>query len=171
MHCGLITNDERPKIFDAPLMPIFIKGHRACRWPFSLKRRPILWLYIGTTISLLNYPTYKTKNRWRTVDAEFQNGSGSVSLAPLPIKPANTTSMNNLNQLSCRLPMIQDWEQLTLGWLSFCHGIIHNMLLFNLAWYIIIGVVAAFVPSSCTFSFINRLFFNNTYKYILYNIH
>jgi len=66
---------------------------------------------------------------------------------------------------------MQDQKSLTLCWHSFWYWHIHNMLSCNLAWFIINGVMAAFVPSSCTFSFINRLFFNNTYKYILQNIH
>jgi len=167
MHCTLITNNERPKIVDAPLMPISMKGHRACHPPFSLYSRPIVWLYIGTTISLLNYLTYKTKNRWCSVDAQFQNGAGSVLLTLLPIMPANTAFMNGLNQSPCRLPMMQDQKILMLRWCSLWHGHIHNMASFNLAWYIINGDLEAFVPSSCIFSFINGLFFNNTYKDIL----
>jgi len=167
MHLALITNNERPKIVDAPLTPIFMNGHGVCHRPFFLSRLPILWIYIERTRLLLNYPTYKTKNHWCSVDAQFQNGAGSVRLALLPVKPTNTAFMNSLNQSSCRLPMMQDQKLLTLRWRSFCHGRIHNMLSLNLAWDIIKGVVAAIVLSSCTFSFINRLFFNNTYKFII----
>jgi len=166
-HRALITPDQRSTIFDPPLTPILKKVIGACSYLFSLYRRPILWLYIGTTISPLNYLTCKTKYCWCSIDAQFQNGAGSVWLALLPIKPANAALMNRLNRLPRRLPMIQDEKSLTLRWRSFCNGRIHNMISFDLACYIINGVVAAFVPSSCTFSFITTLFFNNTYKYIL----
>ena len=146
----MIANTENPKIVDTPLTPIFMKGSRACRRPSSLSRRPILPLYIGTTIWLLNYLTYRTKNRWHSVDPQFQNGAGSMRLALFPEKAANFTMMNSHNESSCRLPMMRDQKSLTLGGRSFWHRLIHNMLSFNWAWYIMNGIVAAFVPSSCT---------------------
>jgi len=111
--------------------------------------------------------TFKTKICWLSVDAHFLNGAGSMWLCLVPIKPGNTAYINGHNQLPCRLPMTQDQKLLTLSWHSFCPGHIHNMLSFNLAQYIFASVLAAFVLSSCTFSLITTLFFNNSYKYIL----
>jgi len=162
-----MTNDERQKIVHALLTPIFMMGQRMWLYLSCQYRQPILWLCIVTTKLLLNYLTYKTKNCWHSIDAHIQNGAGRVWLSLVPKKPANTTFMNGHNRLPRRLPMMQDVRSLTLCWHSFCHGPIHNMLSFNLAQYIITGVLAAFVPSSCTFSFINTLIFNNTHKYIL----
>jgi len=167
MHRGLIAHAERPKIVDALLMHISMDGHGTCSYLFSLYWRPILWLYIGTTISLLDYLTYRMKIHWRSVDAHIQNGAGSMWPALLPMKPVNPESMNHLNRSPHRLPMMQDQKLLPLRWRSFCNACIHNMLSFNLDHYIINSVLAACVPSSCTFFFITTLFFNNTYKYIL----
>jgi len=133
MHRTLMTNDDRPQIIDALLTPIIMMGHGACHSLVPLSRRPILRLYIEMTISLLNYLTYKTKNRWRSVDAQCQNGAGSVRHVLLPIKPTDTAFLNGLNRLPCRLPMTQDQILLTLRWCSFCHGHIHNMLSFHWA--------------------------------------
>jgi len=169
MHHTLITNGERAKIVDAPLMPILIQGHGACCYLFSVSSRPILWLYIGTTISLWNYPTYKTKNRWCSVDTQIQNGAGSVRLTPLPIQPVITGFMNGLDWSPRRLPMMQNQRSLKLHGRSFCYGRMLNMVSINLADYIINGVLAVLVPSSCTFFFMNTWFFSTTYKYILRN--
>jgi len=74
MHHALITNDEKPSISDTPLMAIVRKGHWACGYRFPLQRRATLWLYIGTTISLLTYPTYKTKNLDTPLTLNFRMG-------------------------------------------------------------------------------------------------
>jgi len=127
-----------------------------------LQMRPILWLCIVTTKSLLNYMTYKTNIHWGSVDVHFQNGSGSVWLSLLHIQPAGTSFMTGRNQSPLGLPMKQDSKLLTFHWLSFCLGRIHHMLPYNLAYYIIDGLLPAFLSSSCAFSFITTLLFNNT---------
>jgi hypothetical protein len=60
-----------------------------------------------------------TKNRWRSVDAHFHDGAGSVSLSVLPIKEANTSFMTICNLSLHRKPKIHDQESLTLRWRSF----------------------------------------------------
>jgi len=74
---------------------------------------------MAAIICQLDYPRCKTKNRWRSVDAHFQNGAGSVSLSLLHIKAAYTSFMNVCIQLPLRLPKVQDQKSLTRGWLSF----------------------------------------------------
>jgi len=70
-------------------------------------------------ICQLDYPRCKTTNRWRSIDAHFQNRAGSVSLSLLHIKAAYTSFMNVWIQLPCRLPKEQDQKSLTSRWLSF----------------------------------------------------
>jgi len=50
-------------------------------------------LCVFTTKSRFYYPTYRTKNGGRSVDAHFQDGAGSVFLTLLPIKDLNTLIM------------------------------------------------------------------------------
>jgi len=66
-----------------------------------------------------DYPRCKTKNRWRSVDAHFQNRARSVSLSVMHIKAAYTSFMNVWIQLPPRLPKEQDQKSLTRHWLSF----------------------------------------------------
>jgi len=79
-----VTQNEQPKIVDAPLTLIFRKR----QWLYSLhlgqNRLPVCWLWIAPTMSPFNYPTYKTKNRWCSVDANF-NVLSSQYLLPLII--------------------------------------------------------------------------------------
>jgi len=49
-----------------------------------------------------------TNNRWRAIEAHFPDGAGSVLLALLPIKGANTWIVYNNNQISCEIPDIPD---------------------------------------------------------------
>jgi len=67
----------------------------------------------------LDYPTCETSNHWRSVDAHFQDGAGSVWVLVLHIKKANTSVMTICNLWSLRLPKMQDKNLLTLCWLSF----------------------------------------------------
>jgi len=119
MHRTLINHDQRPKIVDGLLTPIFMMGQGTFLYLLSQWRRPILWLCIVRTKSLLNYLTYKTKNRWHSVDAHFQNGAGRLCLPLLPKNPANTPFMNGGNRSPLRLPMMQYQNLLTLCWRSY----------------------------------------------------
>jgi len=55
----------------------------------------------------LDYPWCKTKNCWCSIDAHFQDGAGSMSLLFLPLKAANTSSMDVSNQSQLILPKMQ----------------------------------------------------------------
>jgi len=65
------------------------------------------------------YPRCETLNCWRTFDAHFHNGAGSMSLLLLRIKEANTSVMTSCNQCPLWLPRMQDQKSLTLRWRSF----------------------------------------------------
>jgi len=67
----------------------------------------------------LYYPRWETLNRWRSFDADFHTGAGSVSLLLLSIKEANTSVMTSCNQCPLWLPRMQDLKSLTLHWRSF----------------------------------------------------
>jgi len=70
-------------------------------------------------IALKDYPRYVTKNCWRSVDAHFHDGAGSMLLALLPIWAADTLFMTTCNLSPRRLPMTHDEESLMLLWCSF----------------------------------------------------
>jgi len=67
----------------------------------------------------LYYPRCETLNCWRSLDAHFHHGAGSVSLLLLPIKEANTSVMTRCNLCPLWLPRMQDLKSLTLRWRSF----------------------------------------------------
>jgi len=64
--------------------------------------------------SLSNYCMYKTKNHEDSVNAQFQNGAVTVSLALLSIKTANKVIMDNSEQITFQLPYVQDQKSLML---------------------------------------------------------
>ena len=59
------------------------------------------------------------KNCWYSIDAHFQNGTGSVSVLFLPRKAANTSFMNGWNQSPVRLHKMHGQKSLKLRWRSF----------------------------------------------------
>jgi hypothetical protein len=128
-----IIQDTWPRIIEALWMLILVMGQGAFNFLFCLSRQPILSLWLYATCCYTDCPRYMTKNRWRSVDAHFHDGAGSVSLFLLPIEAANTLFMVIDNLSPPRLSKIHDQELLTLRWCSFCHGCIHNIQSFNLA--------------------------------------
>ena len=114
-----VTQDEQPKIVDAPWTLISRMGQWQCSILFCQGRLSLSWLWIAATRSHFNYLTYKTKNRWRSVDAHFQDGAGSLILSFLTWKAANTSFMNGCNQSPLRLPKMRSEKSLTLCWCSF----------------------------------------------------
>jgi hypothetical protein len=56
---------------------------------------------------------------WRSVDAHFHHGAGSVSLPLLLIEAANTSFRALRNLSPARVSKIHDQESLTLCWRSF----------------------------------------------------
>jgi len=73
-----ITHDSRSDIIHVPSTLSFEMGQGACRYRFAQYRQPILSLCITTTKSLFNYLTYKTQNRWCSVDAHFATGVSTI---------------------------------------------------------------------------------------------
>jgi len=67
----------------------------------------------------LYYPRCETLNRWRSFDAHFEDGAGSVLLLVLPIKEANTSVMTICKQCPLWLPWMQNLISLTICWHSF----------------------------------------------------
>jgi len=65
--------------------------------------------------------SYRTKNRWCSVDAYFQNGAVGMSLSPLRWNRANTSFMIVAIQSPPPLPMIQEQQSLIRHRLS-CSG-------------------------------------------------
>jgi len=114
-----VTQDAQPKIVDSPLTLIFRMGQWPCGLLFCQKRLPVCWLWIAPITSPFNYPTYKTKNCWCSVDTHFQNGAGSMMLLFLDWKAANTSFMNGCNHSPLRLPKMHSQKLLTLHWRSF----------------------------------------------------
>jgi len=90
------------------------------------------WLWITVSKSHPDWLTYKTKNRWLSVDSHFRNAAVTVSISLLPIKAADTLVMDNSEQIAFQLPYLQNTELLTLSirmWLLPCRG------LFCLYWW------------------------------------
>jgi len=117
-HRALIYHPAWPKMVDAPLTLSFKVGQGACHCLFCLSRWPILWLCITTRKSIFNYRTDKTKNHWRSIDANCLEIIAMWELAFLPIKAANTFSMHWNNQVSDQSPDLQVQKFLTLHWHS-----------------------------------------------------
>jgi len=129
-HCYTwITQDQAPIILDTPLTLIFRMGqYLVYEWLqrnvtlLCQGRLPLHCLWIPVTRSLFNYRTYKTNNRWCSVDADFQDQWGSLILLFLIRKAGNTSFMNGCNQSAVRLPKMHSQQSLTLRWSSFSEG-------------------------------------------------
>jgi len=93
---------------------------------FAWKRLPIHCIWNITTDQHLHNPGCKAKNLWRSVDHHFQNGAVTVSLAVLPIQPANVSVMLNIDQITVQLPRLWDQKSLTRCWRSF-HWIVWSI--------------------------------------------
>ena len=124
-----VTQNAQPKIVDSRLTLIFRMG----QWPYGLlfcqERLPVCWLWIAQTTSPFNYPTYKTKICWHSVDAHFQHGAGSMMLLFMTGKAANTSFMNGCNHLPLRLPKMHSQKSSMLHWRSFSEwGSDHNVI-------------------------------------------
>jgi len=126
-HCYTsITQGLAPIILDTPLTLIFRMGqYLVYEWLqpivtlFWQGRLPFHRLWIAVTRSHLNYRTYKTKNRWCSVDTDFHDGARSLILLFLSWKPAKTSFMNGCNQSALRLPKMNSQKSLMLHWSSF----------------------------------------------------
>jgi hypothetical protein len=98
-------------------------GQGDCSIFFCLKRRPIQWLSI-TTINLhFENLTYRTKNRWCSVDSQFQRQAGSVSIPLWPITAVWMSFINVWNESPCTVTMMRSPTLLTLRGAYFGMGI------------------------------------------------
>jgi len=82
------------KTVDTPFTIIFWMGHGVCCYCFCLWRRAIPHWWMFVTNNQLNYPRWRTKNRWHSVDVHFLDGVVSVSALYLPLKAASTLFMD-----------------------------------------------------------------------------
>jgi len=113
------NRDARPNIVGTPWTLIVMTGLGVCHFLFGLSTQPILSVCIKIANSQINYPTCKTKNCGRSVDAHFQNGAGTVSLSLLHINSAYSSFINLWIQLPLRLPRIQHQKSLGRHGLPF----------------------------------------------------
>jgi hypothetical protein len=102
-------------------MLIFRIGQRECCFLFCLYRQPIQWLLTTMTNSLFNYLTYRTINHWCSVDAQFQNGAGRVSISLVCRNEANTWYILVCIQSPTRFAMMPEQNSLKRHCLS-CSG-------------------------------------------------
>jgi len=109
-----ITQDAKPKLVDAPLTLIFTMWQGLYLNPFCLYRLQIRRLCITATKSHFNYLTYRTRNRWRTIDAHYQEIVEMASVAFSPIMAANTVIIHTNYQITFWLPDLQNQKSLTL---------------------------------------------------------
>ena len=56
----------------------------------------------------ITYSRCKATNSWLSFDAHDKNGAVTVLLAILPIQAANTSIMNNNEQVTGEVPHLQD---------------------------------------------------------------
>jgi hypothetical protein len=98
------TQHAKLKLVDAPLPLMLGMGKWPCCYLFCQYKLPIRPLCITTTKSLVNYCTYKTTNWWRSSDAHVKNGVVTMLLSLLPIQAANTSVMQNNDQVTGELP-------------------------------------------------------------------
>jgi len=98
-HC-VITILTKPQIIDALLTLILRMGWWPCCFLFCLNRLPIHQLCITATKSLCNYHTYKTTNRWRSVDAHSQNGAVTELLSLLPMTAGYASDIHNSDHIT-----------------------------------------------------------------------
>jgi len=159
---GVISPDAWLKLVDARLTLIFMMGQGGYCYLFCLSRQPKILLWLSTTYRRCDFPGHMTKNRWRSVDAHFDDGAGRVLLSVLPIKTAKNSFVTDYNLSEVLFPRTHDQKSLTLSWCSFCLGCIHNMQSSILAQSIIHFVLAAFLAFSYTIFLITTLFFNKT---------
>jgi len=86
---------------------------------FSLEKLSEHRIYTITDASLFDYPWWKAKNRWYSIDTHFHDGAGNVALCLFPMKAAKTLIMHSNDQIASELPDLQDQKSLTLHWPSY----------------------------------------------------
>jgi len=81
---------------------------------FCLSRWSVVLLCVWISVWCIHYQMCKNKNCWSSIDAHFQNVTGSMSPSFLPIKTAAIALMDVYNQSKLRLPKMQHKH----SWLS-----------------------------------------------------
>jgi len=82
----VISQDAWPKIVDVPLMLILMMGQGGYCNLFCLSRQAKITLWLTTTCRMCDFPRCMSKNRCRSIDANFHDWAGRVSQSVLPIK-------------------------------------------------------------------------------------
>jgi len=67
----------------------------------------------------VNYPKYKAENGWLLVGAHCQDGAGTLFLTDLPLKAVNGLIIYINDQITFKLPTLQDQKSLALCWSWF----------------------------------------------------
>jgi len=62
-----------PNIVDTPFTLIFRMWQRGCYLPFSLKHRPIHWVWQDVTMQPIDCRMCKTKHHWHSVDTDINH--------------------------------------------------------------------------------------------------
>jgi len=84
---------------------------------FSLENLSQHHIYTIPDTSCFDYPWWKAKNDWRSVDALLHHGAGNVPVSLFPIMVASTMLMHSNDQISSGLPDLHDQDSLMLR----CH--------------------------------------------------
>jgi len=66
-----------------------------------------------------DYPWWKAKNRWHSIDAHFDHEAGSVTLSLFPVNVANRLILYRNDQIAFEIPDLHDPNSLTLCWPAF----------------------------------------------------
>ena len=99
-------------------MVILRNGRRTCCCLFCVQKMSIHRLCLRANKSLCCNCTYKTTNRWHSVDAHSHNGAVSLLLSSLPIEAANGLDMPKSDKIAVWLPDLQNHKSLMLRWRS-----------------------------------------------------
>jgi len=86
---------------------------------FSLEKLLEHRIYTITDALHFDYPWWKARNGWRSVDAHLHDGAGNVPLSLFPTKLANTMIMHCNDQIASELPDIQKQKSLMLRGCSY----------------------------------------------------
>jgi hypothetical protein len=86
--------------------------------PYCLYRLPILRLWVNAIAQHLDYTRCNTQNCWRSVDAHFQTGAGTMSQSVLRITAANMLILSISRTGALELYKMQHSKSLTLCWHS-----------------------------------------------------
>jgi len=94
-----------------------------CFFYCDLDCRQLRWsivrLWAKITAQCVDYPIYKTKDCWHSVDVHFQHGVTIMSCTVLAEKATSTFYINYYHKAKLRLPRMGDQKSSRLHWCSF----------------------------------------------------